>query len=95
MKEYNVKYEVGQEVCVLRNKKITKNRVNKIRVTEQQPYTRGNGDGTLTEMNGIEVDYLIVTEQIINGVKGTQGTYDWYNQKDVFTNKDELIAQIV
>ena len=63
-KEYNVKYEVGEEVYVLRNKKITKNRVDKIRVTEQQPYTKSNLDGTLTKMSGIEVDYLLETERI-------------------------------
>ena len=98
MKEYNVKYEVGEEVYVLRNKKITKNRVDKIRVTEQQPYTKGNSDGTLTEMSGIEIDYLLETERIripIQGSQSTQSSYDWYSQKDVFTNKDELIAQIV
>ena len=97
MKEYNVKYEVGQEVYVLRSKKITQNRINKIRVTEQQPYTKGNSDGTLTEMNGIEVDYLIETERIRMhlGSQSTQSSYDWYSQEDVFTNKDELIAQIV
>ena len=95
MKEYNVKYEVGQEVYVLRDKKISKNRVDKIRVTEQKPYIRGNSDGTFTEMTGIEIDYLIETEYIVNGVKGTHRSYAWYNEEDVFTNKDELIAQIV
>ncbi len=96
-KEYNVKYEVGQEVYVLRNKKITKNRIDKIRVTEQQPYTRGNADGTLTEMTGIEIDYLIETKRdfIHPHTKSTQSSYDWYSQEDVFTNKDELITQIV
>ena len=96
-KEYNVKYEVGQEVYVLRNKKITKNRIDKIRVTEQQPYIRGNGDGTLTEMTGIEIDYLIETKRdfIHPHTKSTQSSYDWYSQEDVFTNKDELIAQIL
>lgn len=97
MKEYNVKYEVGEEVYVLRNKKITKNRVDKIRVTEQQPYTKSNLDGTLTKMSGIEVDYLLETERIRihPGSQSTQSSYDWYNEEDVFTNKAELIAQIV
>ena len=96
-KEYNVKYEVGQDVYVLRNKKITKNRIDKIRVTEQQPYIRGNGDGTLTEMTGIEIDYLIETKRdfIHPHTKSTQSSYDWYSQEDVFTNKAELIAQIL
>lgn len=95
MRKYNVKYKVGQDVYVLRDKKISKNRVDKIRVTEQQPYTKGNSDGTYTEMDGIEIDYLIETEYIVNGVKGTQRAYDWYNEEDVFTNKAELIAQIL
>ena len=98
-KQYNVKYEVGQDVYVLRNKKITKNRVDKIRVTEQQPYTRGNGDGTLTEMTGIEIDYLIETKIYSSSIslhtKSAQSSYDWYSQEDVFTNKAELIAQIL
>ena len=96
-KQYNVKYEVGQDVYVLRNKKITKNRIDKIRVTEQQPYTRLNRDGTLTEMTGIEIDYLIETKRdfIHPHTKSTQSSYDWYSQEDVFTNKAELIAQIL
>ena len=98
-KEYNVKYEVGQDVYVLRNKKITKNRIDKIRVTEQQPYTRLNGGGTLTEMTGIEIDYLIETKRAYfyshPNKESTQSSYDWYSQEDVFTNKAELIAQIL
>ena len=90
-KEYNVKYEVGQDVYVLRNKKITKNRIDKIRVTEQQPYIRGNGDGTLTEMTGIEIDYLIETKRdfIHPHTKSTQSSYDWYSQEELNQNKDE------
>tara|TARA_B100000963_G_C22026593_1_gene409401 strand:- start:156 stop:458 length:303 start_codon:yes stop_codon:yes gene_type:complete len=98
-KQYNVKYEVGQDVYVLRDKKISKNRIYKIRVTEQQPYTKSNPDGTYTEMDGIEIDYLIETERdfifIHPHTQSTQSSYDWYNEEDVFTNKDELIAQIV
>ncbi len=96
-KEYNVKYKVGQDVYVLRDKKISKNRVDKIRVTEQQPYKKHNPDGTLTNMTGIEIDYLIETERkfIHPHTKSTQSSYNWYSQEDVFTNKDELIAQIV
>ncbi len=95
MKKYNVKYEVGEEVYVLKNKTITQAKINKIRVTEQQPYTRGNSDGTLTEKSGIEIDYLIQDSIISFGANSSQRTYNWYNEEDVFTNKDELIAQIV
>jgi len=92
-KEYNVKYKVGQEVYVLRDKKITQARIDKIRVTEQQPYTRSNEDGVIDL--GIEIDYLIESERISIGTNSTRSSYNWYSQKDVFTNKDELIAQIV
>ena len=96
-KQYNVKYEVGQYVYVLRDKKISKNRVVKIRVTEQQPYTKGNPDGTFTDMSGIEIDYLIETKRdfIHPHTKSTQSSYDWYNEEDVFPNMFVLIAQIV
>ena len=96
-KQYNVKYEVGQDVYVLRDKKISKNRVVKIRVTEQQPYTKGNPDGTFTDMSGIEIDYLIVTKRdfIHPHTKRQQTSYDWYNEEDVFPNMFVLIAQIV
>tara|TARA_B100001094_G_C18047341_1_gene728159 strand:+ start:380 stop:676 length:297 start_codon:yes stop_codon:yes gene_type:complete len=96
-KQYNVKYEVGQDVYVLRDKKISKNRVDKIRVTEQQPYTKSNPDGTFTNMSGIEIDYLIVTKRdfIHPHTKRTQSSYDWYNEEDVFPNMFVLIAQIV
>ena len=98
-KQYNVKYEVGQDVYVLRDKKISKNRVVKIRVTEQQPYTKGNPDGTFTDMSGIEIDYLIETKRDFifthPHTKSTQSSYDWYNEGDVFPNMFVLIAQIV
>ncbi len=95
MKKYNVKYEVGQEVYVLRNKEVTQTTIDKIRVTEQKPYTRCTGNGTYTEMDGIEIDYLIEERRIPFGVNSTQSVYNWCSQEDVFTDKDELIAQIV
>ncbi len=94
-KEYNVKYEVGQEVYVLRNKEITRTIIEKIRVTEQQPHTRGTGNGTHIKMTGITIDYLIEERRISFGVNSTQSVYNWYSQEDVFTDKDELIAQIL
>lgn len=90
MKKYNVKYEVGQEVYILESKKISKTVIDKIRITEQKPYMKGNSNGTYTEMDGIKIDYLIETKRT-----QVSSSYDWYNQEDVFTNKDELITQIV
>ena len=63
MKKYNVKYEVGQEVYILESKKISKTVIDKIRITEQKPYMKGNSNGTYTEMDGIKIDYLIETKR--------------------------------
>ena len=46
-------------------------------------------------MDGIQIDYLIETEKLPLGGNRTQISYDWFNQEDVFTSKDELITQIV
>ena len=48
-------------------------------------------------LTGIEIDYLIETKRdfIHPHTKSTQSSYDWYSQEDVFTNKAELIAQIL
>jgi len=93
MKKYNVKYEVGQEVYVLESKKIIKSPIDKIRISEQGPYVKGNHDGTFTEKDGVEIEYLVEASRNACG-KGHSYTYDWFNQEDVFSNKEELIAQI-
>lgn len=99
MKTYNVKYDVGQEVYIISKKSIFKSRIDKIRVVQQSPYGLINGSKQQEEdaKTGICVEYLVVTEIIQMSLDNPQSQrigYDWYNQSDVFSNRDELISQI-
>jgi hypothetical protein len=97
MKEYNVKYEVGQEVYILTCKTIFKSRIDKIRITEQAPYIKLVGmNNYATEMDGIEIEYLVVTSDEPYGNNGsTRTSYDWYKQGDVHLTKEEVLKEIV
>lgn len=93
MKEYDVRYDLDQEVYILTNKFIYKGRVEKIRITQSRPWK--NGDDNLKQMSGIVIEYLVVIEEVTRpGCKGTSISYDWYNQDDVFSDKEELIRKI-
>lgn len=94
MKKYNVKYDRGQVVYVLDRKKIIKAPIESIRVYERQPYSKGVGN-TLIDMDGIEIEYLIPKEglKIHHRPSSNWTTYGWYNQDDVFSDREELIKQ--
>jgi hypothetical protein len=87
MKNYNVKYEIGQEVYILLSKKIFKSKIEKIRVLHSLPYIDGNNN--MKEMDGLMIDYLV----IVNEQKHST-SYDWYNQDDIFLDKDDLFRKI-
>lgn len=86
MKKYNVKYDIGQEVYTLENKKIIKAHIESIRVYERQPYNKGVRNN-LIDMNSIEIEYLIPKEglSIRHRPSSNWITYDWYNQENVFS----------
>ena len=89
MKEYNVKYNVDDEVYVLLSKSIIKNRIDGIRITENRPYIDGNNN--MKPMDGIVIEYLIATKRDDRGFV----TYlDWFVQEDVYSDREELIRQI-
>ena len=88
MKNYNVKYEIGQEVYILLSKKIVKSKIEKIRVVHSHPYIDGNNN--MKEMDGIVIDYLVIVDE-----RKYSTNYDWYNQDDVFLDKDELLRKII
>lgn len=97
MKSYNVKYSVGQEVYIISKKAIYKSKIDKIRVTEQRPYGLMNASPQQIEdaKEGISIDYLVVVESTGYGTNGSMMIgFDWYNQRDVFSERDELISQI-
>ena len=88
MKNYNVKYEIGQEVYILLSKKIFKSKIEKIRVVHSRPHI--DGDNNMKEMDGIVIDYLVIVND-----REYSTSYDWYNQDDVFLDKDELFRKII
>ena len=98
MKEYNVKYNIDDEVYVLTNKKIYQTKIENLRVIEVKPYislTIVNRQQVLTEMDGITIEYLIETHsEQIPGVKGISTNYEWFKQEDVYLDKEELIRKI-
>jgi len=95
MKQYNVKYERGQEVYILLSKKLISSKIEKIRITEAAPYIDANRV-PWEEKDGITIEYLVVVEDREFGENGSHHiSYDWFNQDDVFLSKEELIQKIV
>jgi hypothetical protein len=97
MKSYNVKYDIGQEVYILNNKSIYKSKVEKIRIIEQSPSDLANGTPQQTKdfKSGILIEYLVIIEVMTYGSNNSQKVgFDWYNQADVFSDKEELILAI-
>lgn len=88
MKNYNVNYEIGQEVYILLSKKIFKSKIEKIRIVHSRPYIDGNNN--MKEMDGIVIDYLVSKNE-----REYSTEYEWYNQDDVFLDKDELLRKII
>ena len=87
MKQYNVKYDIDQEVYVLQSKTISKTHIDEIKIIQARPYYDGNNN--LKEMDGVRIQYLVMIKQ-----NGSMRSYDWFDQKDVFTDREELIRRI-
>jgi hypothetical protein len=50
----------------------------------------------MEKMDGIEIEYLVVVKEILNPISG--GHYiesEWYNQNDVYANKEEFISKLI
>lgn len=101
MKTYNVKHCINQEVYILNNKSILKTKIEKIRITEQEPYNHPNGSPEQIEdgKTGISIEYLVFIESKpvdinININSAVKIVFDWYKQRDVFAERDELISKI-
>lgn len=95
MRTYSAKYDVGQDVYILNDKSIYKTTINKIRITVQSP--QGLVHGTIGQQDdaqtGICIEYLVEVNR-----KQYENSYridfDWYNQRDIFETRDELIERI-
>ena len=97
MKSYNVKYDVGQEVYMLNKKAIYKSKIEKIRIVEQKPFGVDVVNATKEQQEdakeGICIEYLFVVD-IEDYGNSQKISYDWYNQADVFAQREELIDRI-
>lgn len=49
----------------------------------------------MKQMDGIEIDYLVVVNEKLYESGGHSTQYGWYNQDDVFLDKDELLRKII
>ena len=98
MKSYNVKYSIGQDVYILNNKSVYKSKIDKIRITEQTPRVsvlNGTPNQTADAKDGVVIEYLVQTKVESFGDSGGQMIgFDWYNQRDVFSEREELISAI-
>jgi hypothetical protein len=100
MKNYNVKYEIGQMVYVLMSKKSIQTQVQKIRIIEQQKgcaINETDENKKKDAVDGITIEYLVQVDYRANNLIMSQAGmayFDWMNQNDIFSTKEELISQI-
>jgi len=89
------KYSIDDVVYILSEKKIFRSRISEVRVEVRKPHQALLVPYEIVDRNGIKIEYLVITsEVIIPGITGTQTNYDWYDEKDIFISKEELIANI-
>jgi len=95
MKQYNVKYNIQQKVFILTNKSVYETVIDQIRVTERAPFVKLIGT-ELVNNDGILIEYLVeISSEPYSRLGSTMSSYDWYPQEDVYTDKEELIRNII
>jgi len=95
MKTYDIKYDIDQEVYIITDMKIYKSRIEKIKVIQSKPWINGNDN--FKQMDGIEVEYLVLTldeEYGDNNPRSHKMRFNWYIQDNIFATKEELIQSI-
>lgn len=91
MKNYDVKYEIGQEIYIILNKTIIKSSIKKIRIIHDIDYIDGK---TLEKMSGITIEYLVITKEETYPSGGCSQAFDWHFQDEIYLDKDELFRKI-
>jgi len=89
MKTYDVKYDIGQEVYVISDRKIIKTIIDKIEITESRSYSQIDKHGVVEEMSGIDIRYFVMVRE-----EGNAKYYDKIKQNDVALTPDEFIRNI-
>jgi hypothetical protein len=88
MKSYDVKFEIGQDVFTLMNKKILKSKIDKIRITEQRP-CKIMKDNKWVNDKTVKIEYLLLVEQNDRNL-----SYDYFDQDDVAASKEEILSKL-
>jgi len=91
--EYSTKYNRGQEVFALSERKVITSKIDAIRITDRGSYIDGNDH--MKEKSGITVEYLIRVEHEQFTTGSFRSSYDWFKEEFIFTSKDELLQKIV
>lgn len=80
----DLKCDLNQEVYVINNNKISKNIVEKIRITKYKPFKELVSKGKIIDREGIKIEYLIIQNN----------KFDWYEEDDIYLTKEDLIRAI-
>lgn len=95
---------MDQEVWVLFGKSLVMRPVAQIRITHEPKVQKltgrliGEGAEQRAELipsGGVKIEYLLGVREEFNskGIRNSIG-YEWYNEKDVATTKEELIGRL-
>lgn len=93
---YTTKYNRADknDVYVFINKKVVKTKIIKTRITDQEDYKTTGVNGSVLTLSGLKIEYLVGLEIQAFGESGTIQSMDWYDEKDVYETREELIANI-
>ena len=98
MKEYDVKYNINQEVYILNGKEVCKSKIEKIRIIESTPHANAfnySESKRLDIIDGLSIEYLVETErETFKNSDSLRIGFDWYNQRDIFTTREEVLNEI-
>ena len=93
IKTYTVKFDVGQEIYLITDKKIIKTKIERIKIEDRSPFkeiasmTKDSID--IKERTGLTINYLVTTHYEENA-----SYHDWFLEDDIALTQDELIQKI-
>ncbi len=95
MKTYTTKFnrEENPDVWIFINKTAIKSKINKVRISDNPDNMVFNGI-EYKKQSGFKIEYLISGESKQISSDSTITPMEWYEEKDVYATKEELIASI-
>jgi hypothetical protein len=93
MKEYDVKYDIGQRVKVIQNKRILETAIESVRINHVRPFTELTSAKEIKQNNGIKIEYLVAV-YVDNVQYKNYKEYEWIDQDNICLNDEELIRKM-